>query len=312
MKEKGMLKRVLVTILLVAISLATFFYTSSFQYNTGDGNSILQKQLTRKLAEVGGVWVKVKVVSGVISFLSTIQVEGSIPVVGGLAVSAEPLGWTDVIDNTLDHISNICLWAMGALVIQKILLSISVWFTMKFAVIFCAFFIILAIWNQKYRGQWKKIIFGFVIIFGGICSAVPLSLELSNVIETGILSRHIQDSIDKIDGKSAEAEKVGEDFSNSSFIDKLKSIGKNVSSFFEGVKNTIDGFIDTMIDYIMCFIITNMLIPIGTLFGLKYFIVAVLKMTGFSGIAQKEIVRIEPGNSLPITSLSSPKKRREE
>jgi hypothetical protein len=297
-KRNWLISRVLITVLLAITGFVSFSYSSSFQYSSDDGNNALQKQLTRKLTEVGGVWVKVKVVSGVISLLSTIQIEGSVPVIGGLAVAAEPLGWTDVIDNTLDYISNICLWAMGAIVIQKILLAISMWLTMKFAILFCAFFIILAIWNQRYRAELIKKIFGFVFIFAGICSAVPLSLELSNAIETGILSNYIQGSIDKIDGKSDEAEKVGEDFNNSSLIDKLKNIGKNVSSFFEGIKKTIDDFIDTMINYIMCFIITNILIPIGTLFGLKYFIGTVLKIIGFSGTTQREIVRIEPGSSL--------------
>jgi hypothetical protein len=288
MAKKGIFARILATVLLVIIGLAAFSYSSSFQYNSDNSNSKLQKQLTRKLAEVGGVWIKVKVVSGVISFLSTIQIEGSIPFVGALAISAEPLGWTDVIDNTLDYISNICLWAMGAIVIQKILLAISLWFTLKIAAPVCAFLIILAIWNQKYRGQWK-IIISFIVIFGGICSAIPLSLELSNVIETGILSNHIQASIDKIEGESKEAEMIGEDFSQSSFIDKLKDIGKGISDFFVGIKRTIDDFIDNMIDYIMCFIITNILIPIGTLFGLKYFIVTALRITGLSGITQREL-----------------------
>jgi len=296
--KNWLVSRILITVLLVIISFVSFTYSSSFQYNTNDGNSMLQKQLTRKLAEVGGVWVKVKIVSGVISFLSTIQIEGSIPVVGGLAVAVEPLGWTDVIDNTLDYISNICLWAMGAIVIQKLLLAISMWFTMKFAVLFCAFFIILAIWNQRYRVGLLRKIFGFVVIFAGICSAVPLSLELSNVVETGFLSSYIQGSIDKIDGKADETEKKGEEFNNSSFIDKLKNVGKNVYSYFDGIKKSIDDFIDTMINYIMCFIITNILIPIGTLFGLKYFIVTALKIIGFSGITQKEIARLESGSSL--------------
>ena len=280
--KKGMVARISVSILLIIITLGISSYSSSLQYNASDDNGRLQKQLTRKLAEVGGVWVKVKVVSGIVSFLSTIQVEGSVPVVGGLAVSAQPLGWTDVIDNTLDHISNICLWAMGAIVMQKMVLALSLWFSMKIAVPVFAILIIIAIWNQKYREQSAKIIGGLIIIFAGICSAVPLSIELSNVIETGILSKHIQGSIDKIDGKSNEVEKIGNDFNNSSFIDRLKNIGKDVSAFFTGIRKTIDDFIDTMINYIMCFIITNILIPIGTLFGLKYLTVTVLKITGFS------------------------------
>ncbi|GHU51927.1 hypothetical protein FACS189496_1180 [Bacilli bacterium] len=281
--------KVIFSVLLIAISLGISSTALSFQYTAVKDKGRLQGQLTRKITQVAGVWARVKIVSGVISVLETIQVEGSIPVVGGLAISAEPLGWTDVVDNTLDHISDICLWAMGALAIEKMLLAISIWLSLRIVVPVCAVFIVIVIWNKKYTGQLKRIIASLIIISAGICSAVPLSLELSNVIETSILSSQIQETVNVIDGKSKEVERAGNDVDNSSFMDNLKRIGKGIATFFNSIKQTFDSFIDSMIDYIMCFILTNFLIPIGTLLGLKYLIGAILKYIGFSGNVQKQV-----------------------
>jgi hypothetical protein len=273
--------KIISSVFLIIISLIIVLYSPSFQYSSMKDNGELQAQLTRKLAQVGGVWVKVKIVSGVISVLETLQMEGSIPFVGGLAVSVEPLGWTDVVDNILDCISNICLWAMGAIIIEKLLLAVSLWISLKIVAPICIFLLVIAIWNSKSVKQLKKIIGGLIIISVGICSAIPLSLELSDVIETSILSDQINETINEIDGKTKEAEEIGDDVNNSSFIDKIKNLGKGIANFFGNIKHTFDMFIDNMINYIMCFIVTNIIIPIGTIICLRYLIGFILKIIGF-------------------------------
>jgi hypothetical protein len=280
-KNGKIIIKTIVSLLLVIIAMGISLYSSPFQYNSNEDNGRLQVQLTRKLVQVADVWVKVKIVSGVISILETIQVEGSIPVIGGLAVSAEPLGWTDVVDNTLDHISNICLWAMGAITIEKLLLAISVWVSLKIIVPVCAILAVIALWNNKFSGHLKKMIAGLMLIFLGICSAIPLSLELSNVIETSVLSNQINETVNEIEGKTNEAEKIGDDVNKSSFIDQLKRLGSGITNFFKNIKSIFDSFIDNMINYIMCFIVTNLIIPIGTVLGLKYLIGVILKLIGF-------------------------------
>jgi hypothetical protein len=271
---------IIISALLILTSLWVSFSAASFQYTTVKNNGRLQEQLTRKLTQTAGIWAKVKIVSGVISVLKTVQVTGSIPIIGGLAISAEPLGWTDVVDNTLDQISNICLWAIGALAIEKMLLAVSIWFSQRIAVPVCAVLIVIVLWNKKYTGQLKRTIAGIIIISAGICAAVPLSLELSYIIETSILSSQIQETINEIDGKSKEAESAGDDINNSSFVDTLNRIGRGAANFFDNTKQTFETFIDHMIDYIMVFILTNLIIPIGTILGLKYLISAILKSKG--------------------------------
>jgi hypothetical protein len=163
------------------------------------------------------------------------------------------------------------------------LLAISIWFSLKIVLPVCAVLIVIALWIKKYAEQLKRIIAGLIVIFAGICSAIPLSLELSNVIETSILSNQIQETIHEIEGSSKEAEKVGDDVNNSSFINRLRQIGSGIANFFNDIKQTFDTFIDSMINYIMCFVVTNVIIPIATILCLKYLIGVALKLMGFSG-----------------------------
>jgi hypothetical protein len=275
--------KILASVLLIVAVLGVSLHFPSVPYTASENNGKIQQQLTAKLAQVAGVWASVKIVSGIISVVQTIQVEGSIPVVGGLAVSAQPLGWTAVVDNTLDQISNILLWAMGAIAIEKMLLAISVWVSFRIVIPVCAVFVIIAIWNRRYKQQLVKIIASIIIIGFGICSAIPLSLGLSNVIETSILSDQIEKTINEIDGQSQEIETEGNTINDSSFLDQLKRLGSGIAGFFAAMKHKIDSFIENAINYIMCFLVTNLIIPIGTILGLKYLLGGTLKLlTGFT------------------------------
>jgi hypothetical protein len=270
-----------ISIALILVSLGISMSSSSLRYDNIKDNGRLQEQLTGKISQVSGVWVSVKIASGVISFLQTIQVEGSIPVVGGLAVAVEPMGWTEVVDNTLDQISNICLWAMAALAIQKVLLAVSLWVSLRIIVPVCAFLIILAIWNKKHSGQLIRVIAGIAIVSLGICIAIPLSLELSNLVETSILAGQIEETVNEINGISQEIEENSDEANDmSSPLATLRRIGNSIANFFGNIKNLFDSLIDRAVNYIILFIVTNILIPIGTLFGLKYFISAALSFIG--------------------------------
>ena len=272
--------KVIISVFLLIIAFKVSFSASGLQFDADDDRGRLQAQLNNKLAQVAGVWFSVKVASGVISFVQTIQVEGSIPVIGGLAVAAQPLGWADVIDNTLDQISNICLWAMGALAVQKVLLTLSVWASLKIVAPVCAVLIVIALWSRKYYGQLRKVIPGIVIISLGLCAAIPLSLELANAVESSILSNHINQTVNEIQGISTEIEKEGGEAND---VNLLRRLGSGIAAFFDNIRKHFDSLIERMISFIICFIVTSIIIPVGTLFFLKYMVQVALRYIGFSG-----------------------------
>ncbi|MCL2185326.1 MAG: hypothetical protein FWB86_05670 [Treponema sp.] len=271
--------KIILSIVLIIIAVGVSLSSSSLNYEKLKDNGRLQETLTKKIAEVGGVWLSIKVASGIISFIQTIQIEGSIPVVGGLAVSAQPLGWAEVVDNTLDQISNICLWAMGALVLEKIILAVSYLLALKIIIPLGLIFTVIAIWNKKYSGHLKKILAGIAIIFFGICLAVPLSLELSHAVEASLLSNYINDTVNDIKGLSDNIEKNGEEAND---LNLLRKIGSGINNFFNKIKNYFDSLIEKMINYIICFIVTNIIIPILTIILLKYLGSLALKLIGFT------------------------------
>ena len=264
---------------LILIVTLILIFSSSIQFSELKDNGRIQGQLTKKLTQVTGVWLSVKIAGGIISVLQTIQVEGSIPVIGGLAVSAHPLGWTEVVDNTLDHISNICLWAMGALALQKVLLAISLWVSLRIVIPICAFLIIITIWYKKFAKQLKRIIAGIVIISLGLCFAIPLSLALSHAVESGILSNYLDETVNGIDSTTKEIEEKGE---STSEVGLLRRMGSGIANFFNNLKHFFDTLIEKVVNFIICFIVTSIIIPIGTLFFLKYLVNAALKYIGFS------------------------------
>jgi ABC-type multidrug transport system fused ATPase/permease subunit len=274
---KKTIGKIILSVLLIVIVLGVSRYSSSVQYTSSESKGRIQKQLTEKLAKVTAVWATVKVVSGVISVVKTIQVGGSAQLIVGASASVQPLGWANVIDNILDKISNLLLWAMGAIAIEKLLLTISWWFSLKIVVPICALFVVIALWSKKYQEQLKKIVTGIIVMGIGICSAIPLSLELSNLVETSILSNQINNTINELEGQSGEIEKEGDVDAS-----RLSRLGSGVANFFSGLKQKFDTFIESTINFVMCFMVTNIIIPIATIFGLKYIIGAVLRLIGFS------------------------------
>ena len=279
MKVKAIPLKVLFSIVLISVVFGSWALASSLDFSSIQDQGRQQEQINKRLAQVMGVWGGIKIASGFISFIQTIQIEGSIPVVGGLAVSAQPLGWAEVVDNTLDKVSNILLWAAGALVVQKILLGISIWVSLRILIPLCALIIIAVIWNKRYAGQLKKIIAGLIIITAGICGAVPLSLELSNAIESSILYSYINENVSGIDDTADELERSG---AQANDISWLRRLGAGIVSFFDSIIDHFWNIINRTINYIMCFIVVNILIPIGTLFFLKYMVSSTLKYIGFS------------------------------
>lgn len=305
-KTVGIIGRIIVSVLLIVISLGSLLYSSSVQYTANEDKGRLQRQLTEKLVQITGVWATVKIVSGVISVVQTIQVQGSIPVIGGLAVSAQPLGWANVIDNTLDKVSTILLWAIGAIAIEKLLLTISWWLSLKIVIPVCTIFIIVALWNKKYKERLKRIIAGIIIIGVSVCSAVPLSLEFSNAVETAILSRQITNTIHELEGQSGDIEKEGAGINDTSFLDQLRRLGTGIANLFGDLKQKFDSFIEYTINYIMCFMVTNLLIPVATIFGLKYLVGVMLRFIGFSA-KEDMVIRYLPekGNKVPMNDGST-------
>ena len=280
--------KIIVSVFLLVIPFLIFSFTVEFDFNKDHGR--LQAQLTEKIKDTLGIWAVIKGASVVISTLETFQTEVGASLALHATFSINPLSGLSVVDNILDQVSNILLWATGTLSILKILLAVSVWVSLRIIIPVCAVLIVAALWNKRYSGKLKRIVAGILVIGLAICFAVPLSLEMSNIVENSILAGQIYRTTNEINNLGAHIEREGGELNDSSgFLDTVRRGTRNIANFFQGIRQYADRLIENIIDYIMIFIIVNIFIPIATIFGLKFLVVRVLRYIGFTIDAPKSL-----------------------
>jgi hypothetical protein len=273
-------KKILLTGVLAAAGIVSFCFAPVMRDDSAaEGKGLLQGRLTEKFIQVGEVWAATKVVSGVVSVLATIQIEIT-PF--GFGTSVSPLGWTAAVDNVLDQLSLACLWAMGAITVEKILLALSFWAALKIIAPLCAILCVISLWWQgAFRDKIKKALIHFAIITFTVCFAIPLSLGLSFLIEEKLLSHEVGKKLEAINAGSGEASAMVEEQTGDegfSVIEMIKSISSSIARFISDGKGIFDAYIQDAVNYLMYFVVTNIFLPILTIFGLwrlaRYFLVS--------------------------------------
>ncbi|MDR1626218.1 MAG: hypothetical protein LBT33_06720 [Spirochaetia bacterium] len=264
------LKKILLSGVLAAAAIISFCAAPAARgASAEEGNGPLQEKLTEKFVQVGKVWAATKVVSGVVSVLATIQIEIT-PF--GFGTSVSPLGWTTAVDNVLDQLSLACLWAMGAITVEKILLALSLWAALKIIVPLCALLCLLGLWwPGAFRYKIKKALPRFAITAFAACFAIPLSLGLSALVEESLLSNEVEKKLEAINAGSGEAGSMVQektDATGFSVIETIKGISSSIARFVSEGKSVFDAYIQDALNYLMYFAVANILLPILTIFGL--------------------------------------------
>jgi len=236
-----------------------------------ESSNSVQKTLTEKSRQVLSVWATLKVINGVVNVLQSAQVGGSFFV----EASINPLEILAPIDNILDKISNLLLWAFGAIIFEKILLSISGYMAFLVVIPICVIVSIITLWTYKEKNKVHKIVVVSVLISLIIPFAIPLSFQISTIMEKKILSNSVKNVVSSIEEKNKAAESMEKE------ITGLRRIGKSIIGYMSNVKNLSNALIEDMINYLIIFIFTNLVIPLLTIFGLyfltKYFAKLILR-----------------------------------
>jgi len=231
----------------------------------------IQRALTEKSMQVLRVWAALKVINGVINVLQSAEIGGSFFV----EASVNPLEFLAPLDNTLDKISNILLWALGALVLEKLILAISGYIVFMILIPVCILIFIVSIWIYKDKTKIHKAAAAALLISIVVPFAIPLSFKLSTVIEDKLLNKNVETIVSSIDEKGKSAEKMENEISG------LKKAGVSILKFFSDVKNLGNAIISDFVNYVIIFILTSVLIPIVTVFGFygitKYFVKIIME-----------------------------------
>jgi hypothetical protein len=230
-----------------------------------ESESGIQKKLTEKSKQVLGVWATLKVINGVINVLQSAQVGGSFFV----EASVNPLEFLAPIDNVLDRISDMLLWALGAILFEKILLAISGYVVFLIIIPVCALVAVITLWSSKDKTRLHKIVIVSILVSLVVPFAIPASFQMSALMENVILTNNVSNVIISIDEKGNAAETMEKE------VTGLRRVGKSIVNYMANAKDLGNALIEDMINYFILFIFTGIVIPLLTILGLywitKYF-----------------------------------------
>jgi predicted metalloprotease len=245
----------------------------------------IQSALTKKSRQILTVWVAMKGVSGLINVAQSVEI-------GLFGTSVNPAEILAPLDNTLDKISNILLWALGAVLFEKLLLAISGYVVFKVVIPACLLVAIVAVLKSNGKAILK--VFAVTIVTCLVVRfAVPLSFDFSNVIERNLFSNEIERVMTKISNNDKQAKQQSEAMKKmKAQPDETKKTGQTIKEqakdnnkdkpakqtkgnwFTRQVSNAMDlgnALIEDLITFLMIFILTNIAIPILTILGLYWF-----------------------------------------
>jgi hypothetical protein len=286
-------RRIILSLLLLAVGACSVYVglnpvgpVAEWQDRNAETERGIQKQLTEKSVQVLGVWAVLKVINGVINVLQSAQIGGEL----GISGSVNPFEILAPIDNTLDKISNVFLLAFGALILEKLLLAISVYAVFLVVIPICAFVSIAEIMRPDRSGNKKlyKIMTVSLLISLAVPFAVPVSFKLSSAVEKSLFSNNLSVVLSSINENGKNAKNMEEDLNKISaqaqaartgLWDKVKGAADAAVSFITTFTSTIwnytanakdigEALIKDTINYLMIFVVTNVIIPILTIYGL--------------------------------------------
>lgn len=266
MKEKIDSKKLIITIALLVIAILSIFViskvTSSAEFHaktikTLDDKKITVMQLTAATAGTA------------------------------TAIAAIPSDATTPLANQIMELSSYLLIVVGAIFLEKILLTLTGYITFTFIIpIACLLFAIYLYLPKEILKNLaiKLAIFGLVIFL-----VIPLSVKITNLIEK-TYETSINQTIENAEKFGEEVEESQEDENKeegiwntitSTVTGAISSIGKGVSKLIEKGKTILSNFIDA----IAILLITTCVIPIAVLI----FIIWIIKIIFGINIPVKDI-----------------------
>lgn len=215
----------------------------------------IQKSLTNKSEQIMEVWTVLKTVRGVVNVLQSVDAK-TVFVVTNPVESIAPF------DKILNNISNLFQFAYGVLIFEKAFLAISITLIFMILIPLCVLITISIIWKNKDKKEPYKIVIVSVLISLVVLFAVPISLKLSAIIEEKALSENVNSLVSSINENKENAVKL------ESELRGLRRVATTIMNNVSNAKEVCDTAIKDMINYLIIFMITYILIPLLAVFGL--------------------------------------------
>ena len=289
----GRTGKFLLSVPLLVVALMSLFVLAPMEIekttSASDGlkNEKIQNALDEKIKRLTVAWATVKLINGIINELQSIEVggggEAGIVIVGGsVHGSVKPLEWLAPLDNILDKISNIFLWALGAVIFEKLLYTISGYVIFQVVIPVCMIISGIAIWlSNGVKKAELRIFFVTFVICVAVCGAIPLSFKLSETVETKLLAKHTEAVWERIRGERKNAEILKDEVNG--IYSKVMKIAGSIPKLLSDAKAVGDAMTKDLLNTVMVFILTDIVIPILTILGLYWFTKSLARVIMGSG-----------------------------
>lgn len=271
-----MKKKAVASLFCLAAALVSFFilpavlgFSSPAQ---GSYAGSLQATLDIRLATAAAFFASTKVIAGVLTLLGSVEVELSAVFAGA---NINPMMVFSPLASSINKLSDLFLLAMGAIVLQKVLMVAGGWLAFKVLTPLTLILGAASLWTKEATAErLKKAVFTFaaVAVIAGL--TIPLSVELGGGLEKYFLADMVAEaelnlsesteSLNNIQLELSAAEEM-------SFWEKAKNtlnyqkILEKAQTSLESVAESIKATAKSLINILIVISITTIILPVGTM-----------------------------------------------
>ncbi|MDR2400242.1 MAG: hypothetical protein LBD73_01150 [Deferribacteraceae bacterium] len=246
----------------------------------------IQHDLNDRLASAVKIFALTKVIAGTLTFLQNLQIDLSV-VVAGLSVT--PLSVLEPVSYTLNIVSNLFLFAIGAIILEKVLVTAGSLLALK--LLFPVAFALagISIWI---RGEWKFHL-RKASIYTGLISfviwlSIPLSVGFANLLNAYFLEEMNRAAVQSLQERSerislaekelADPEKIIMPEASDGWFGKaiskinIRRITGKIKNAAAGAVESAKAAVEDMMRLFTSFFVTTIIVPITTVLILWFFL----------------------------------------
>ena len=188
--------------------------------------------------------------------------------VASVAVSAIPGDATTPIAEQIADLSSYLLLAVGAIMLEKILLTLTGYVTFTYLIPAAC---LLGFLSQFWAGPALRRLALKLVLFGlAICLVIPASLGVSNLVEDTF---DVQQTVDQA---ALAAEEAGDSADEEDSGGWLSQLGEQILSGVSNVVEEAKGLMSRFIDAVAVLLIVNLAIPLLTLWFFLWLVKLIL------------------------------------
>lgn len=178
-----------------------------------------------------------------------------------VAVSAIPGDATTPVANQISELSSYLLLAVGAIMLEKVLLTLTGYVT--FAFLIPAACILGGIALFRFRSLLLPLAVKLTVFGLAICLVIPASIRVGNLVEeTFAVQQTIDEAQRAADKAEEEAGAITEEEETNSLGGWLSQIGEQITSGVSGVIAQAESALSSFVDAIAALLIVNCVIPL--------------------------------------------------